>query len=336
MATFPSGSDPAKAASRDRKQSSRRFAGNRGLRCHELSVVFDSGRRAVASRTAVDNVCFTVDQPSIVALVGPSGCGKTTLIRTLAGLQSPTSGSVAHFTDPSAPAAEEPRNETEGTRDDATEQRRLDDGEIGFVFQQPSLLPWLSAGENVALPLKIIHDSADRDRRVHDLLKEVQLPDAADLLPRQMSGGMQMRVALARALVTEPTFLLLDEPFAALDQWLRDRMGQLLIDLWRRHRFIAVLVTHNISEAIDLAHRILVMDRGRIVLDRTNEFSLSSNEENSPTQSSRDAATNAWADDEFEIKRRLLWRQIASAIAGDESVADEAEMKSESKIAKHP
>ena len=206
--------------------------------CHGVSVVFD--RRV----TAVDQVELTIPQGEIVSLVGPSGCGKTTLLRTLAGLQPLTSGSVQ--INPSA----DPRQ-----------------GEIAFVFQQPSLLPWRTALENVALPLQLTQQSmsnADAFAAARRVLDSVHLSDAMDRFPRQLSGGMQMRVSIARALVTRPRVLLLDEPFAALDEMLRNELGQLLLELWHQRGFTAVMVTHNVAESILLSNRIVVMRAGRV------------------------------------------------------------------------
>ena len=160
----------------------------------------------------------------------------------MAGLQQPTSGVVR--LDPPA-----------------ISQR----GEIAFVFQQATLLPWRTALENVLLPLELIgHGSAEGRRdRARDMLCTVGLSDAMNRFPRQLSGGMQMRVSIARALVTEPSVLLLDEPFAALDDMLRSQLGELLLELWSERQFTGVMVTHNIAESILLSHQIVAMRDGR-------------------------------------------------------------------------
>ncbi|NND98928.1 MAG: ABC transporter ATP-binding protein [Pirellulaceae bacterium] len=202
-----------------------------------MTVVFDNGVRAL------DNVTMSVPTSEIVSLIGPSGCGKTTLLNVIAKLQPTTSGEVVM--DP--PAA--------GSR-----------GEIAFVFQQPALLPWRTAIENVMLPLELIGHGTPHSRReaATEMLRTVHLDDAMDRVPSQLSGGMKMRVSIARALVTRPSLLLLDEPFAALDDMLRNELGQLLLELWEAQQFTAVLVTHNIAEAIQLSHKIVVMHDGRI------------------------------------------------------------------------
>lgn len=214
--------------------------------CQSLSVSFAGGV------TAVDAVDLSVPAGQVVSLIGPSGCGKTTLLRLMSGLQPATGGTVQ--LDPPA------------------NSRR---GEIAFVFQQPSLLPWRSALENVVLPLELIHwrDRRSRDEAAREALNSVQLSNALDRMPHQLSGGMMMRVSIARALVTNPSVLLLDEPFAALDDMLRNQLGQLILSLWDERKFTAVMVTHNIAEAILLSHQIVVMRDGRVDAPIANPLS---------------------------------------------------------------
>ena len=219
------------------------------IRCQSLSVQFASGVRAV------DSVDLRVPAGEITSLIGPSGCGKTSLLRLMAGLQQPTSGCVQI-----EPAADSRR------------------GDIGFVFQQPSLLPWRTAIENVMLPLELIGEDSPAGRRrcAEDALNAVRMDEAKHRLPNQLSGGMKMRVSIARTLVTDPSLLLLDEPFAALDDLLRMELGQLLLELWSRRRFTAVMVTHNIAEATLLSGRVAVMHDGRLTSDIENPLPLSS------------------------------------------------------------
>ncbi|MCA9139980.1 MAG: ABC transporter ATP-binding protein [Planctomycetales bacterium] len=207
------------------------------IRCRDVTVAFDH------QSIAVDRVNLDVRRGEIVSLIGPSGCGKTTLLRALAGLQSLASGEVRL----SPPAI-------------------TSEGQIGFVFQQPALLPWATTLQNVMLPLELIGHTNRDDRRLAAIesLHAVKLADAHEKRPHELSGGMQMRASIARALVTNPSILLLDEPFAALDDMLRSDLGRLLLDLWERRRFTAVMVTHNIGESILLSHRIAVMRRGVI------------------------------------------------------------------------
>ena len=203
-----------------------------------MSLVFPTGIRAV------DDVSFTVPAGKILSLVGPSGCGKTTLLRMMAGLAQPTAGEIQTIPEINSAA-----------------------GEIGFVFQQPSLLRWRTAIANVMLPLELMSGlSAKSENRsaAEDMLQQVGLADAAHLYPHQLSGGMRMRVSIARALVSQPKVLLLDEPFAALDDSLREQLGNLVLDLWAMRPLSVVMVTHNIDEAIMLSHQIAVMRGGML------------------------------------------------------------------------
>ncbi|MGV3486089.1 MAG: ABC transporter ATP-binding protein [Planctomycetaceae bacterium] len=214
------------------------------LHCQELTVKF------AGARAAVDDVTCEFEAGEITALVGKSGCGKTTLLRALARLQRPTTGAIRV----------EPPSDTAA-------------GQMAFVFQQPTLLPWRSAVDNVILPLQLAsHGDAKGllQRRAAEELAAMGLgPDEIQRYPSELSGGMRMRVSLARALVTRPTVLLLDEPFAALDDMLRVALGDLLLQRWSERPFTMVLVTHNIAEAAMLSHRVMIMNAGKIthVLD---------------------------------------------------------------------
>ncbi|MCC9604061.1 ABC transporter ATP-binding protein [Stieleria sp. JC731] len=206
------------------------------IRCDHVTVAF-------GDHIAVSNVNLNIERGELVSLIGPSGCGKTTLLRSIAGLENITQGAVT--IDPPAIANR---------------------GQIGFVFQSPALLPWATTLQNVLLPLELIGDGTSQSRsdKAMAALTAVQLDSAAGKLPDELSGGMKMRASIARALVTEPEVLLLDEPFAALDDMLRNDLGQLLLNLWQTHQFTAVMVTHNISESILLSKRIAVMRSGHL------------------------------------------------------------------------
>ncbi len=179
---------------------------------------------------------LTVQPGEIVAVAGPSGCGKSTALRLLAGLEAPTAGEVT---------------------------REVGRGRTSLVFQAPTLMPWADAAANVALPLELADRPAgERAERVAHALRRVGLADAARAFPAQLSGGMAMRVSLARALVTEPKLLLLDEPFAALDGLTRRTLVEDVHRLWEQTRPAIVFVTHDVEEAVYLASRVVVMTAG--------------------------------------------------------------------------
>ena len=193
---------------------------------------------------------------SFVALVGPSGCGKSTLLRFISGLDAPSSGSVELLSAENRTASG-------------------DAPKLAFVFQDAQLLPWRSVLDNVALPLELRGMSrAEARKRAYAPLAEVELSDVHERFPDQLSGGMRMRVSIARALVTEPGVLLLDEPFAALDELTRQRLDERLRKLWLDRHMTVIFVTHALAEAAFLAERVLVMSRrpGRIVLDHRLEL----------------------------------------------------------------
>lgn len=196
--------------------------------------------------TALDGISCDVGENEFVAVVGPSGCGKSTLIKIVASLVAPTRGHVERF----------------GMRADRPSP------DIGMVFQSPVLLKWRSVIDNVLLPIEILGKSrrAYRDQAMH-LLERARIAEFARKYPRELSGGMQQRVAICRALVYGAKLLLMDEPFGALDALTRDHMNVELLRLWSQERKTTVLITHSIAEAVFLADRVLVMsDRpGRIV-----------------------------------------------------------------------
>jgi NitT/TauT family transport system ATP-binding protein len=195
------------------------------------------------SRNVLDGLSFAIPRGQCVALLGPSGCGKTTLLRLLMGIEQPSSGTLR--VDPTLA------------------------GKLSYVFQEPRLVPWRTSLENVLLPLELTGtlDAAGRERAA-GLLVQLGLGERLDHFPRQLSGGMQMRVALARALVTRPRILLLDEPFAALDERTRFRLEDLLLALRGELDLQYVFVTHSIAEAVYLGDRVLLLDtQGRLNAD---------------------------------------------------------------------
>jgi NitT/TauT family transport system ATP-binding protein len=205
-----------------------------------VTKVYDSG---VAALGPID---LDVGEGEFVSLLGPSGCGKSTALRLIAGLNAPTAGSVG---------VSHRNGQPRGGHS------------IGFVFQEPTLMPWTSVRENVRLPLKLARVPAEQaNARVSVALTRVGLSEFADAFPRELSGGMKMRVSLARALVTDPDILLMDEPFAALDEVTRFRLNNDLLSLWRNLRKTIIFVTHSVFESVYLSQRVLVMSArpGRI------------------------------------------------------------------------
>ncbi|MGQ0606990.1 MAG: ABC transporter ATP-binding protein [Chloroflexota bacterium] len=187
---------------------------------------------------ALSGCSLEIEAGSFTVIIGPNGCGKSTLLRLVAGLLSPTTGAVS--VDGRAPLP--------------------GDGRVGLAFQQPRLVPWRSTLENVALPLELSGaPSGERRKRAARALDRLGLAGAASLLPRELSGGMAQRAALARALIGDPPVLLLDEPFSALDALTRETFDGELQRLWLDQRRTVVLVTHSVSEAIALGDRVVVM-----------------------------------------------------------------------------
>jgi NitT/TauT family transport system ATP-binding protein len=231
--------------------------------------VFDDGT------VALDHVELEVEEGEFVAIVGPSGCGKSTLLRLLARLETPTRGELrvdlgGGYGGSTSRASLRARDRagSAAPHDDADGALSLHD--VAFVFQDAHLLPWRTVVENVALPLELAGvRRAEAHRLAEGPLADVELLDARGRYPDELSGGMRMRVSIARALVTRPRLLLLDEPFAALDELTRGRLDERLRDLWLKHRMTVVFVTHALAEAVFLAERALVMSPrpGRVVLD---------------------------------------------------------------------
>lgn len=202
-----------------------------------LLVLRDVSKTFSNGVTALRNVDMTIQEGEFLSLLGPSGCGKSTALRLIAGLSTPTSGVL-------------------DWRGSAFSGR----SNTGFVFQEPTLLPWASVFDNVWLPLRLKGVSRDKAApAVSELLERVHLTGFEDAVPRELSGGMKMRVSIARALVTRPRLLLMDEPFAALDEITRFKLNNDLLDLWRDQRFTVVFVTHSVFESVFLSSRIAVM-----------------------------------------------------------------------------
>jgi NitT/TauT family transport system ATP-binding protein len=215
------------------------------IEARELSLTFETADGPVYALSKVD---LTVAEGDFVSFIGPSGCGKTTLLRVIADLEQATQGQIA----------------VNGMTPDEARRSRA----YGYVFQAPALYPWRTIERNVALPLEIMGlSSAERAERIARNLDLVNLKGFEKKFPWQLSGGMQQRVSIARALAFEPKLLLMDEPFGALDEIVRDKLNQQLLELWARTRKTVVFVTHSIPEAVFLSSKIVVMSPrpGRII-----------------------------------------------------------------------
>ena len=201
------------------------------IQLSDTSKTFPSGRRAISG------ISLTIEEGEWVSIIGRSGCGKTTLLRLIAGLIEPSSGTLS----------------VEGRAPGQSES-------VSFLFQEPTLMPWLKTRDNIALPLRIRGlPQTERQVAAEAAAARVGLSDALDVLPCQLSGGMKMRASLARALVTTPRILLLDEPFGSLDTLTRHDLNQELSSLYARDRWTGILVTHSITEAAYLSTRIVVL-----------------------------------------------------------------------------
>lgn len=239
-----------------------------------LDYVQDNGSR----KQVLTGFSMQVTAGEIVAVLGPSGVGKSTLLRVLAGLKQPSAGEVRLHGKPVT--GPHPR--------------------LSFMFQDPSLLPWLNLEANVGFGLDFRSqpqlDKSARRQRVLDAIAEVRLSDARKLYPRELSGGMAQRVALARSLARQPELLLLDEPFSALDEVIRAEMQQLLLEVCQRHHTAVVMITHDIDEALLLADRVILLggQPGRLLREWTP-----------PAERPRNPASEALALMRLEILQTL-------------------------------
>jgi NitT/TauT family transport system ATP-binding protein len=218
---------------------------NLAVHAQNVSLTFETSDGEVQALSGVD---LDVAEGDFVSFIGPSGCGKTTLLRVIADLEQPTSGTI----------------QVNGVSPEIARLQR----HYGYVFQAPALYPWRTIERNVALPLEIMGvGAADRAKRVKDYLALVNLTGFERKYPWQLSGGMQQRASIARALSFEPALLLMDEPFGALDEIVRDHLNEQLLRLWNQTRKTVVFVTHSIPEAVFLSSKIVVMSPrpGRII-----------------------------------------------------------------------
>lgn len=222
---------------------------------HHISKVYSNGT------VALQDMNLKISEGEFISLVGPSGCGKSTVLRLIAGLGQVSSGSILLGDTPQKP-------------------------ELAFVFQEAALMPWANVVENVRLPLKLVGLPKLKSRTlVQEVINLVGLAGIEKSYPRELSGGMKMRVSIARALVTQPDIMLMDEPFGALDEMTRGKLNSDLLNLWQQKHWSVVFVTHNIYEAVYLSNRVIVMAPrpGRVVAEiaidapypRTEEFRTS-------------------------------------------------------------
>jgi NitT/TauT family transport system ATP-binding protein len=235
-----SGADQGLSATVRAAESKTTHAAPIAVKVHGARKMYPNGVHALAP------IDLQVREGEFATLVGPSGCGKSTLLRMIGGLSQPTAGSVSLWP---------------GDAQDVPRQR------LAFVFQSPTLMPWASVERNVRLPLELAGDADGAEPKVRSALELVGLQEFRGVFPRELSGGMQMRASIARALVTEPRLLLMDEPFGALDEITRSRLDREIRDLWARRSLSVLFVTHSIYEAVFLSTRVLVMSArpGRIV-----------------------------------------------------------------------
>ncbi|WGH77884.1 ABC transporter ATP-binding protein [Jannaschia ovalis] len=207
------------------------------ISARSLDLTFQTGDGPVH---ALKDVTLDVTEGEFVSFIGPSGCGKTTFLRCVAALERPTGGTLT----------------VNGMAPDAARKARA----YGYVFQAAGLYPWRTIGRNVSLPLEIMgYPRAEREARMARVLELVELDQFAGKYPWQLSGGMQQRASIARALAFDAPILLMDEPFGALDEIVRDRLNEELLSLWRRTNKTTLFVTHSIPEAVYLSTKIVVM-----------------------------------------------------------------------------
>ncbi|MGZ3775057.1 MAG: ABC transporter ATP-binding protein [Pseudobdellovibrionaceae bacterium] len=204
-----------------------------------LGIHIENLYKSFPKRSVIENLNLDIEPGSFISIVGPSGCGKSTLLRLIAGLDIVTKGKLDLF--PSLPARS-----------------------ISFVFQEPNLLSWRTVAENVGLPFELLPElkkvsTEEKNALINSALKKVKLDEAISLFPHELSGGMKMRVSLARALVNSPKLLLMDEPFAALDENIRFEMQNQLRELWLKEKITVIFVTHSLYEAAFLSERIIML-----------------------------------------------------------------------------
>jgi len=220
---------------------------------HELIIVIKDLTKYYEHLHVLDNLNFNIRRGEFISIVGPSGCGKTTLLKILGGLIKPTSGNINIFK--SSPS------------------QKNDIREFGFVFQNPVLLPWRTTKKNIELPLEI-YEKEKPKILPKSFIELVGLSGFENYYPKQLSGGMQQRASIARALILEPSILLMDEPFGALDEITRDKMNIELLRIWTKIKTTIIFVTHYIPEAVFLSDRIIVVSKRPAKIEEIVEIDL--------------------------------------------------------------
>lgn len=254
-----------------------------------MDIRLDAVQHSYGDTEVLRDISLDIPSGRIVCLVGPSGCGKSTLLRLIGGLERPSHGKVLQLGNP-----------PEGCLNPLT-----------YIFQDFALLPWRTVRGNISL---VLEDHGIRGKRADAIIKDVlartNLSDFKDALPRQLSGGMKQRVAIARALAVKPAVMLMDEPLSALDSQTRELLMDDLVDLWTRHPFTAVYVTHNLAEAVRLGHRIVVLSRrpGQICEEVEIDKPLNA---------------RGYGDPDLEKTQKHLWNLMRDeARAADEELID--------------
>jgi len=252
-----------------------------------IGVQFEKVRRVFDHQVvAVDGTDLTVEPGEFVALLGPSGCGKSTLLRLASGLDEPSEGRVR--------------------LGDSTATALSQQGRIAFVFQDPHLMPWRNLLRNVALPLELRGVAkAERLNAAQQAIEQVGLADAATRYPAQLSGGMRMRASLARAMVTQPWLLLMDEPFAAVDEMTRHHLDEQLRRLWLDRGMTVLFVTHSVEEAVYLADRVVVFSKRPARIVGEQRIGLP-----------RDRPASSRTDHRFADAERAVYELLEKAQAG--------------------
>jgi len=204
-----------------------------------LTLEANEVTKSFGSLQVLNRISLSIAKTEFISIVGPSGCGKSTLLKIIGGLIKPTSGTIL--------------------LDGVSPVRRRREGYLGFVFQKPVLLPWRKLEQNVRLPLEILHNHSSSHVRIRKVLELLGLSGFEDAYPRQLSGGMQQRAALARVFLYEPSLLLMDEPFGAVDEITRTRLNFKLLNVWEEYQSTILFVTHSVEEAVLLADRVVVL-----------------------------------------------------------------------------